>query len=897
MALRLFGNDISINEARQTYNELRLMFKRMATDASARFTKRYAGLGSCGEFAEQGFEIGAALIGEAIDQGADYLIERGCYDMTRELLLERCAGKLTWPHAMSHWEELYDGIYAEEANENAQRRQRRDQRSRFVGGGFGVAGAAKGIAAAGVANLGWGLAHKLANGVGAASSRKQRERALAQLLADREVARSLTGYVEQDCFFIHFVVYDQLLRSGLEDAPSFVTDENMVAMSKRLKTNVSEGKVPDEKLPGILFQILEGDPYDEGSYRLALRLTGDPHQDLEAYARFHGVDIGAMKMDLISKETTALLGRSNPDYTAVIAHARDRSVALGNAQSEALQQLLASIDLTSRTFDGHAYGSIAQADQARAELAHLKALTDKVGKSVEKARERLAELKETTFIYPKAAAMIGDFTRRIDALDVQQRTFEEHLYATLPEAEQARREHAQICEALGRAASSDPNALRDARNWISANTTTYVERHSFVAHVDAHVRNLEFLAAKLPGHTSIADQSLHVFPHIPESKLESFIASAQKLVPGLAPIDIVVYFDDTLFGGGDDGAALTANELIVTLDEIGAIPYTDIVSIHAASSLGIKITIARRNGAEVSFKLTQGDKGPRSFVTMLQKLAGLGESAAGPLQRDAGAGAPLSPPRARKFGVVHLLGGGVIAAAMLYPQLEKQSVPTIGSAPVAVSTVAAAETSSAPPAAPSAGPDQLIDQLKLVMAEDEERGQALGARFQATDVNLDTLVNPSTFTDASRLAQARNSIDQYRQLVAQRQQQIAELTARIGRIVEGATGQFASSDELTSFKRAAATLESTYAKVDANQLAYLDGAGALLDIAERCIGSTTRTETGVMFAQQADQDAYTAAQARVQRIMGESQALSAAATSAYSFAHERLAALSPVVRQ
>ena len=71
-----------------------------------------------------------------------------------------------WNEAFDVVADQYAAIVCNQAQLNAYRKQRRENRSRLEGGGFGLAGAAKGIAVAETVNLAFGAAHMVFNGLG-----------------------------------------------------------------------------------------------------------------------------------------------------------------------------------------------------------------------------------------------------------------------------------------------------------------------------------------------------------------------------------------------------------------------------------------------------------------------------------------------------------------------------------------------------------------------------------------------------------------------------------------------------------------------------------------------------------------------------------------------------------
>lgn len=349
MKLKLFSKEIHVTDSRDLYNGLRLVFAASALRNRDSFAKWYAQLDDCHVFADSGAEKGRRIITKAAQQGVDYLIERGHYDLTTELFISNyLAPYLTWPETSERWETHYDQILEDEAQQQEGRRQRREGRSRVVGGGFGISGAAKGMALAGVANVGWGLTHRIANGLGNMASGAARNRKLAQLLNDSAWSDSLSTSIMLDCFNVHFAVFDVLRQGGLQGVPEFLSNADVREKAERLKANLMAGKIPESKIGELLPDVLEGNPYDEEMYLFAMQRLGDADGELERYGQFHGIDVSAMKAELIRAAVEPLLGRTLP--TSPRRPSRSRSLV----RSSAVARLTMCRVFSKRLIPGHA---------------------------------------------------------------------------------------------------------------------------------------------------------------------------------------------------------------------------------------------------------------------------------------------------------------------------------------------------------------------------------------------------------------------------------------------------------------------------------------------------------------------------------------------------------------
>ena len=94
-----------------------------------------------------------------------------------------------WSKAYDHLEEQYAAIVLDEKSMDEYRTLRRKTRGRVVGGGFGVGGALKGMAAAGAMNAAAGAAHMIVNGIGKIGSSFRSSSKLSAIFNDPDTKK------------------------------------------------------------------------------------------------------------------------------------------------------------------------------------------------------------------------------------------------------------------------------------------------------------------------------------------------------------------------------------------------------------------------------------------------------------------------------------------------------------------------------------------------------------------------------------------------------------------------------------------------------------------------------------------------------------------------------------
>lgn len=115
------------------------------------------------------------------------------------------------------------------------------------------------------------------------------------------------------------------------------------------------------------------------------------------------------------------------------------------------------------------------------------------------------------------------------------------------------------------------------------------------------------------------EKSFFVTPDFVDIKINSFIDAAKKHFKfNLNADDILVYFDNTLFGLGSEGVAITTSHLIVTVDKLGVFPLSKIENISISGVMNKTISfyyIPER--VTLNFTLTQSNEGAKDLLNIL----------------------------------------------------------------------------------------------------------------------------------------------------------------------------------------------------------------------------------------------------------------------------------------
>ena len=181
MQIQILGKQLQITDARIEYCNIHKKYADLAHEMGDNFIAWSESLNGYKSFWEK-CHTGDRMIEKAIQIGLDDLIERGNYRLTINVFMEQyIANNLNWPNVLLDWQEQFQDVINDNEALNEHRTQRRQSRTRLIGGGFGIEGAAKGMATAGAVNLGTNILHGMFNGIAGAISNAAKETKLSKL--------------------------------------------------------------------------------------------------------------------------------------------------------------------------------------------------------------------------------------------------------------------------------------------------------------------------------------------------------------------------------------------------------------------------------------------------------------------------------------------------------------------------------------------------------------------------------------------------------------------------------------------------------------------------------------------------------------------------------------------
>ena len=373
--------EAAMNIERRNYNELRGQYAKFATDSGQAFAADLErNITKLDQLVQQASDLAMPHIFSAIDHAIKTLAEYKIRDIDRDHFSTTFYKKYDlWTEALSKLSAKHIEIVRSAEERNTDRAARRQDSGPIIGGGFGVEGAAKGIAVATAANLAisattavLGLAAK---GIGAASDSLKKN----SIFRDPATKAQLVAGLESSILNVHLAFLDAL--ESRTPAPQFqrvsASDQEK---AQRILSNLQQGLLNADDRNGVLKEILTLDPYCLEAYKFALECFGDESGSLDRLATFFHLNLLEVKRASIQP---LIRTGSEADVIASIEAVRHAGKRLGiPVDSEfvaPLERQLQQMDIDARTVRGQLYST---REEARAVEVRLREERERKTKAI-----------------------------------------------------------------------------------------------------------------------------------------------------------------------------------------------------------------------------------------------------------------------------------------------------------------------------------------------------------------------------------------------------------------------------------------------------------------------------------------------------------------------------------
>lgn len=398
---------------RDRFAALRRQYMGLGEKHRSRFHARFAKCQTADDLFQGLPDDIEALLAATTAMVASNLASNGIFDVSEKAIRADLEARVEL--VADRFDQVQDRYYAiigKAAELEAQRQEARDNRGRIVGGGFGVQGAAQGIAVAAVANAAIGLTHGLANSLSKAASNLGDKEKKRELLADPATEAGIGDFV------IRIALQGaELVAATVNGGATFeAVTKDACQKSLAIVENVAAGRVPGDQVQSVLVQALTLDPFNAAAWTEWLDRFGDHDGSVGASAEALGVgEVKSHKAKLVAQHKGTLPWDTPEDCRANSPVLEKYAESLGfdfDAERTLIEARAAKLDRERRTFNGTEYPSLSEATEAR------KAHDDMVQRTVagvvhdthDGANQARALIREQAIIASRATSFFGWLT-------------------------------------------------------------------------------------------------------------------------------------------------------------------------------------------------------------------------------------------------------------------------------------------------------------------------------------------------------------------------------------------------------------------------------------------------------------------------------------------------------
>lgn len=279
------------------------------------------------------------------------LIETKIYSYDLERLTTEYSTQIWggWSTRIEDLEDEFNTIIEEKNNEIQYRNIRKESRGKWQGGGFGVTGALKGAATAGVFNGITGAGHTVVNVLGNASTRSQTRKKLRDLVNNKSYCSELATDLQMQIKQLK-KVYIHILNKEIGEHIKEYSSKDMLEHA-RVCGNM-ESVLDDTEKKCLILKLIKLYPYDIMQYKYAIEKFGDAYGEIEAISTFFNLEVKDYKINLLNKELKDVDYTDEKSMLQVKEALMIREKELGIENSELTKMLenkLTEFDIKMRT--------------------------------------------------------------------------------------------------------------------------------------------------------------------------------------------------------------------------------------------------------------------------------------------------------------------------------------------------------------------------------------------------------------------------------------------------------------------------------------------------------------------------------------------------------------------
>ena len=286
VAFHFFGNLIHFPDNEIRYAKIYKKYSQKALEVITLYEEAYKDFGNLASLAKKGNEVAQEYIQETLNMMISDLKRNKVYDVSLNRVLEEYYYDIfyDWEEAYDSVCEAYEAIMDNKEEAVRLRRERKESRGRWVGGGFGLGGAIKGAMTAGTLNMASGAVHGVFNAFGNIASSLAASSAASKVYKKEETLYALLRGLYRTILSIHLVYCEYL---------DMEIPEYDMEKAKIILTNIPDMPQSD-KIPQLI-KCIKTCPIYEEIYFSAVDELGDEKGEIADIAKKFGLGSEVIK--------------------------------------------------------------------------------------------------------------------------------------------------------------------------------------------------------------------------------------------------------------------------------------------------------------------------------------------------------------------------------------------------------------------------------------------------------------------------------------------------------------------------------------------------------------------------------------------------------------------------
>lgn len=290
----LFERELEFTEDECNHREIDYLFVKIGEESRQAFINIFESEQESDEFLNIINKSVVKFTMTALELIVDKLFKQEIYDIDIDSILVNHFSDIfeLWEIEYNKFEEKYMQIRLSSEEMIQYRALRKDSRSRWWGGGFGLSGAIKGVATASALNAVTGVGHSIKNAIGNSITTSRQKKQIRELIKNSDTCANLSQSIYRTIHNLKDIYIDIIVSRNNAPVKYYSLEEKQ--LNQRLINN-AERMGGEAKSLDLLIQSIKIYPYAPYQYVLLTINYGDRLREIETIAQFFNIDMREMK--------------------------------------------------------------------------------------------------------------------------------------------------------------------------------------------------------------------------------------------------------------------------------------------------------------------------------------------------------------------------------------------------------------------------------------------------------------------------------------------------------------------------------------------------------------------------------------------------------------------------